>query len=382
MFKVQTLNKIDPIINQYLPAEKYEIANEIPDPDAIFVRSASMLEMTMPKSLLAIARAGAGTNNIPTPACSEQGIVVFNTPGANSNAVAEMAICGLFLASRNVFTAATWTQGLKGNGDEIANLVEKGKSQFTGPEVNGKTLGIIGLGAIGGKLANYAIGLGMNVIGLDNYMTEAAKAALNPAVKMVTSLDEILPLCDYFSLHIPATPETKGSFNKNAFAKMKKGARLLNFARADLINVNDLLAALEEGTPAHYVTDFASEAILDNPKITVIPHLGASTPESQVNCAVMGAEQLRDFLELGNIVNSTNFPSLSIPAGSGKLRATVAYQKDSDALTKALAVIAPANYVSAERGNVGYAICEVDSCVSGKLAELAAIPGVLKVRAL
>lgn len=382
MFKVQTLNKIDPIVHEYLPADQYEIANEMADPAAIIVRSASMLEMTMPESLLAIARAGAGTNNIPTPACSEQGIVVFNTPGANSNAVAELAVCGLFLASRNVYAGSAWAQGLKGNGDEIGGMVEKGKSQFTGPEILGKTLGVIGLGAIGGKLANYAVALGMNVVGLDNYMSEAAKAALSPSVKVVSSMDELLPQCDYISLHMPATPETKGCINKEAFGKMKQGVRILNFARADLVNVNDMLAALEDGTVAHYVCDFASEAVLDNPKITVTPHLGASTPESQVNCAVMAAKQLKDFLELGNICNSTNFPALAIPAGSGKARATIAYQKDSGALEKALEIIKPANYVSAERGNVGYAICELDACICDKVADIQGIAGVLKVRAL
>ncbi len=313
MYNIQMLNKIAACGTDLLDKGKYTVAEDVNNPDAILVRSASMHEMELGSNLMAIARAGAGVNNIPIDKCSEQGIVVFNTPGANANAVKELVICGLLLASRKIVPSTEWIKTLKGKGDEVSKLVEKGKSQFVGPEIMGKKLGVIGLGAIGILVANAAAALGMEVYGADPFLSVNNALKLSGKVHYVKSNDEIYEKCDYITLHIPATPETKGMINAETIAKMKKTVRLLNFARGDLINDNDVLAALANGGMACYVTDFASDALIGVENVIAMPHLGASTPESEDNCAVMACKEIADYLENGNITNSVNLPNLEMP---------------------------------------------------------------------
>ena len=313
MYKIQTLNKISAQGLAQLPRDDYEVASELLTPDAILVRSADMHSMELPDSVKAIARAGAGTNNIPIPAMTERGVVVFNTPGANANAVRELVLLGLLLASRPVIQAAEWVQGLAGKGSEIPDLAEKGKSQFVGPELKGKTLGVIGLGAIGGMVANAAVSLGMNVIGCDPFLSVKAAWSLKNSVHSAADYDEIYANADYITYHIPALPTTKGIINKENIAKMKEGVRIINLSRGDLANVADVAEALKSGKIASYVTDFPAEELLGLEGAVCIPHLGASTPESEDNCAKMAAEELIDFLENGNIKNSVNFPEIHMP---------------------------------------------------------------------
>ena len=308
MFRILTLNKISAIIHQNLTAENYMIAAEEPAPHGILVRSADMHDMELPEDLLAIARAGAGVNNIPVEDCTQKGIAVFNTPGANANAVAELVIAGLILGSRNVVGGAAWAAALEG---DVAALVEKGKNQFVGPEVRGKTLGVIGLGAIGAIVANTAArGLGMRVIGYDPYISVENAWSLSSAIQHAASLEDIYRESDYITVHVPLNDATRGMWNADAFAQMKDGVRLLNYARAALADAKDLAAALESGKVASYVTDFPTEAVLGMKNALCIPHLGASTPESEENCAVMASAELRDYLEFGQIRNSVNLPEV------------------------------------------------------------------------
>lgn len=312
MYQIQTLNKISHIGLDVL-GDDYTIGNEVANPDAILVRSAAMHEMELPATLKAIARAGAGVNNIPIDRCTEQGIVVFNTPGANANAVKELVIAGLLISSRKVVQGMEWVQNLKGKGDEVAKLVEKGKSQFAGPEIKGKKLGVIGLGAIGVRIANAATSLGLEVYGYDPYLSVDAAWGLYNSVHHSKSLNEIFSDCDYITLHVPLTPDTKHLINADAIGMMKKDVRILNFARGGLVNDDAIIDALNEGRVAAYVTDFPNDNLLGVPGVLAIPHLGASTPESEDNCAYMAARQVKDFLENGNIVNSVNLPSVDMP---------------------------------------------------------------------
>ena len=291
-------------------SDNYEVGENVADPEGILVRSASLHEMDMPESLLAIARAGAGTNNIPTDKCSEQGIVVFNTPGANANAVKELVLAGLFLASRKVVSAIDWAKGLKGNGAEVGKMVEKGKAQFAGPEIKGKKLGVIGLGAIGVLVANSANSLGMDVYGYDPFLSIDAAWGLSRSTTHANSLKEIFEQCDYITLHVPLNGETKGMINAEAIAQMKDGVRILNFSRAELVDSAAIVDAVTSGKVASYVVDFPTDEVLGVDGIVAIPHLGASTPESEDNCAVMAADELRSYLKYGSIRNSVNYPNL------------------------------------------------------------------------
>ena len=324
MYKVQTLNKIAKIGTDKLGAN-YEISDTVENPDAIILRSFNMHEMDIPESVKAIARAGAGVNNIPIDKCSEKGIVVFNTPGANANAVKELAIAGLLLASRKVTDAVDWAKTLKGEGDAVGKLVEKGKSNFAGPEIYGKTLGVIGLGAIGVMVANAAYHLGMEVMGYDPYISVDAAWGISRHVEKANDLGDMISKCDYISLHLPLNDGTRNMINADLLAKAKDCIRILNFARGELVNTEDIIAALESGKVASYVTDFPNDAQLGIPGIVAIPHLGASTPESEDNCAVMAAKQLKDFLENGNIKNSVNFPNCIEPRTT-KSRIVVAHK--------------------------------------------------------
>ena len=313
MYKIQTLNAISDIIHTQLSADKYTVSKDEPVPDAILVRSAAMHDMEFNKELLAIGRDGAGVNNIPIDKCSKEGIVVFNTPGANANAVAELVIAGLMMSGRKIASGIDWVKSLKGKGDEVAKLVEKGKSQFVGAEMRGKTLGVIGLGAIGSIVANAASrGLGMNVVGYDPFISVESAWSLSTTIHRAASEDEVIAQADFLTIHMPLNDKTRGSFNAEKFAKMKDGACLLNFARGELVNTADLLSALESGKLDRYVTDFPNDDLIGADKVVCIPHLGASTPESEENCARMAAAEIRDYLETGSIHNSVNYPEVQL----------------------------------------------------------------------
>jgi len=390
MYKIQTLNKIASEGLAKFPRDDYEIASEILNPDAILLRSADMHEMTLPSTVKAIARAGAGVNNIPVPKMTEQGIVVFNTPGANANAVKELVIAALLFSSRPVIAANKWAAGLSGKGDEIPDLAEKGKSQFVGPEIMGKTLGVVGLGAIGAMVANNAVDLGMNVIGFDPFISVDAAWSLSRAVQKAESLDALLAKADYLTIHVPQTNDTKGFINADKIAVMKKGVRLLNFARGGLVVNKDILAALDSGKVACFVTDFADEELLKNDKVICLPHLGASTPEAEDNCAFMAVDQLRDFLENGNIINSVNFPKTkldeAIPSGGARL--CIANKNVPNMVGQITTVLANekmniAAMVNQNRADVAYNLIDVEGEVPSTVIEkLKAIQGVINVRAI
>lgn len=385
MFTIQTLNKISPYGLNQLPRDNYEIATEITNPDAILVRSADMLQMDFAKRLKGIARAGAGVNNIPVDRCTDNGIVVFNTPGANANAVKELVIAALLISSRKVFNGIQWAQTLKGKGDEVAPLVEKGKSQFEGPEIKGKKLGVIGLGAIGVMVANDALALGMDVIGYDPFISVDGAWGISSMVTKAASLEQVISTSDYITIHVPFNAKTKGLFNKDKFAIMKKGAKLLNFARGGLVVNSDLLEALNAGIVSTYVTDFPEEELLGNDKIIAIPHLGASTPESEENCAYMAAKQLRDFLEYGNIKNSVNFPECQLPP-SGNTRITVAHDNIPNMVGQITTLLAEykiniADMLNRSKEKIGYTILDIEGNVTDEFVErLKAVNGMKKVR--
>ena len=316
MKKIMKLNKIDKEGLAVFPLDQYEIATEVKDPDAIVLRSYKMHDIKLPDSLLAVGRAGAGVNNIPVDKCSEKGIVVFNTPGANANAVKELTIAGLLFASRDIAAGVSFTQTLKGKGAEVPALVEANKKNYAGCEILGKTLGIIGLGKIGVMVANSAVDLGMRVIGYDPFISVESAWGLSRAVERAEGFDALISKSDYISLHTPLTDETKGMVKEDKFANMKKGVRILNFSRGGIVNNDDLKEAMEKGTVAKYVTDFPDDELLNMENVINIPHLGASTQEAEVNCAVKVANQLRDFIENGNIKNSVNYPACKLDQSS------------------------------------------------------------------
>ncbi len=382
MYKIQTLNKIAKIGLDIFD-DKYTCGDEIENPDGIILRSFNMHEMELSESLSAVARAGAGVNNIPIDKCSEKGIVVFNTPGANANAVKELVIAGLFLASRKVVQGINWAKTLIGEGENVPKLVEKGKSNFAGPEIQGKTLGIIGLGAIGVKVANAANALGMDVIAYDPYLSVDAAWNVSSAAHKAKSLDEIYAASDYITVHIPATKDTKGMFDDVAFAKMKKGARLLNFSRGELVCDDAVEKALESGQLGAYVTDFASEQLLKNENVIAMPHLGASTPESEDNCAVMAAKELKDYIENGNIKNSVNFPNCDMGEVKG-VRVTVIHKNVPEMLTQISAAFAKDginidNMTSKSKGDYAYTMLDASNCTDALVSDIKAIADVIKV---
>ena len=374
MFKIQTLNKISSIGLNNFPRDNYEVATDINNPDAILVRSAEMHDMALPESMKAVARAGAGTNNIPVADCANKGIVVFNTPGANANAVKELVICGLLLASRKVTAAYDWCKGLKGEGEAVGKLVEKGKSQFAGPEIMGKTLGVIGLGAIGFKVAQAAEALGMKIVGYDPFLSEGVKAALSAETEVVEDINDIFRKSDYITIHVPLNDGTKDTVNKDTLALCKDGVRILNFARGGLVNNADIIAALESGKAAAYVTDFPSDDVIGVDGIIAIPHLGASTPESEDNCAVMAADELIAYIEKGEIVNSVNMPRMPLDKVDGA-RTCVIHKAEAAEAVKA---VLGANAKSAVRGAYGYSVADAEADV----AALEAIDGVIRVRVI
>ncbi len=383
MKNILTLNKISPCGLDVFNKSKYCITDE-GDPSGILVRSASMHEMEFPKSLKAIARAGAGVNNIPLDKCSEQGIVVFNTPGANANAVKELVVCALLMSARKIFPAMEWVQTLKGKGDEVPKLVEKQKSKFVGPELCGKKLGVVGLGAIGTRIANFARHLDMEVWGYDPYMSVETAWNVSRDIKRAASLKEIYENCDFITLHIPSTRETKGMINSQSIQMMKHGVRLLNFARGDLVVNEDLLEGLEEKQIRCYYTDFPCDELLGHPGVMAIPHLGASTPESEGNCAKMAAEELVDYLENGNIKNSVNMPSVSM-ARSGDLRITILHKNIPAMITKIATELSDngvniENLTNKSKKDYAYTMVDINGTVSEAMLEkLRAIQGVIRV---
>lgn len=383
MYKIQTLNKIAKIGLDVFD-DKYTCGDEIENPDGIILRSYNMHEMELPASLSAVARAGAGVNNIPIDKCSEKGIVVFNTPGANANAVKELVIAGLFLASRKIVQGINWAKTLKDEGDAVSKLVEKGKSNFAGPEIQGKTLGIIGLGAIGVKVANAAHALGMEVIGYDPFLSVDAAWNMTRAAHKSTSLDEVLSKSDYISIHVPANADTKGMLGDEAFAKMKKGARLLNFSRGELVVDSAVEKALENGTLAAYVTDFADAKLLANDNVIAMPHLGASTPESEDNCAVMAAQELKDYIENGNIRNSVNFPNCDMGKVQGA-RVAVIHKNVPAMLSQISSVFTKdnvniENMINKSKGEYAYTMVDIlGDCSDSVIDDIKAIADVIKV---
>jgi D-3-phosphoglycerate dehydrogenase / 2-oxoglutarate reductase len=387
MFKIQTLNKISTVGLEIFPRENYEIASEMIHPDAILVRSADMHEMKFPQSLKAVARAGAGVNNIPIDKCSAAGIVVMNTPGANANGVKELVLAGLLLSSRKVAQGIVWAKSLVGKGDEVPKLIEKGKSNFEGPEIKGKRLGVIGLGAIGVKVANDAVSLGMEVTGYDPIISVEAAWELSRTVKRALSLDSLIAKSDYITLHVPLNDKTKGMLNKDKFGLMKKGVRILNFARGGLVNNEDLKEAIKDGTVSAYVTDFPDEDLLKLDSVISIPHLGASTPEAEDNCAVMAVTQARNFLEYGNIKNSVNFPDCEMEP-SGKTRVLVGNRNVPNMVGQITSLLAQekiniADMLNKSKGDLAYNIIDIDGAVpESALQKLRAVEGIIMVRVL
>lgn len=386
MFHIKTLNKISNVGISKFDTEKYTCGDNVENPQAIMVRSASMHEMEMPQSLLAIARAGAGVNNIPVADCTDKGIVVFNTPGANANAVKELVVCGLLLASRKITKAIDWCKTIK-NDENVSKSVEKGKSAFAGPEIKGKTLAVIGLGAIGRLVANAAVDLGMEVIGYDPFLTAELAETLKKEVTVNNNLDEIFPVADYITVHVPLTPETKELICTANIDKMKDTVRILNFARGDLANSADVVAALEDGRMAAYVTDFPSADLIDIDGVIALPHLGASTPESEENCASMGALELIDFLENGNIKNSVNVPAVS-SARCGAARITVIHKNQPNMIATITDTISKdginiANFEDKNRGEIAYSIIDADSDIPENVVDdIKKIDGVIRVRVI
>lgn len=363
MFKIATLNKISPAGLSRL-TDNYTITENVDEANAILVRSQAMHDMDFSDNLLSIARAGAGVNNIPLDRCAEEGIVVFNTPGANANAVKELVLAGMFMAARNIPEAVIWAKSLD---SDVLKAYEKGKGQFAGTEISGKTLGVIGLGAIGIKIANAAEALGMNVIGYDPFLTVNAAHRISNTAEIVNDMKDMLGKCDYITIHVPATDSTKGMMNKEVFDQMKDGVIFLNFSRDKLVNDADLMAAIDSGKIRKYVTDFATDELLHYDNVIAIPHLGASSAEAEDNCATMAALQTMDYIENGNIVNSVNFPAVSLGAKAGTRIAVLSKANDtiiSDvtaALNAKNAVIS--NIISKTKGNFAYTLVETPAAV-------------------
>lgn len=386
MHKIQCLNKISPIGTKRF-GEDYTFSTDISDPEGILVRSASMHDMEFSDSLLAIARAGAGVNNIPVEKCAEEGIVVFNTPGANANAVKEMVLTALFLTSRKIVPAIDWVKTLKGKGDEVSKLVEKGKGDFAGPEIKGKTLGVVGLGAIGILVANSAKSLGMTVYGYDPFISVDSAWHLSHSVNRSLSLDDIFANCDYISLHLPLTPETKNLINADSLAIMKDDVRLLNFARGELVDSQALINAIDSGKVAAYATDFPDDSLIDVPNVIAIPHLGASTPESEDNCAVMAVDQMKDYIEEGNILNSVNFPNIAMSRDVGT-RLCIIHRNVPNTIGRLTSICGTSglnieNMQSKSKSDFAYTILDVSNDVTPEaVAKIEELEEIIRIRVI
>lgn len=374
MFTIKTLNNIAECGLNVFTNENFTIDNDSENPDAIVLRSFNMHDMEIGGNVKAVARAGAGVNNIPVSDYTERGIVVFNTPGANANAVKELVLTTLISSSRNVFAGIAWTRGLEGQGDQIPKLVEAGKKQFVGKEIKGKTLGVIGLGAVGALVANDALDLDMDVIGFDPFISVDTAWSLSRNVQRAMTIEQLFAKSDYITVHVPLTDTTKGMFNTNTFDIMKEGVHILNFSRGELVNEQDMAAALESGKVGKYVTDFPNENVLKMKNAVPIPHLGASTKESEENCAIMAARQVKDYLETGNIKNSVNMPNASLPY-TGKRRVTVYHRNIPNMVGQITSALSEyslniADMVNRSRGDFAYTMIDIDNKVNGDV-----IPG-------
>ena len=387
MKNILTLNSISPVINDILD-EKYNVASDLESPVAIMLRSFKMHDYVLDKNTIAIARAGAGTNNIPVDEYAKQGVVVFNTPGANANAVKELVLCALFLGSRKIVDAIDWVKTLKGQGDEVGKLVEKGKSNFVGGEILGKKFGVIGLGAIGAQVANSASKLGMQVYGYDPFLSVNNALKLSTQVKVVKELDEIIKNCDYITLHIPyIASQNKGMINAGLLRKMKDGVVIINCARGELVDNADMIKAVESNKVGRYICDFPSDEIIGVNNIICIPHLGASTPEAEDNCAVMAAKQLVDYIENGNVVNSVNYPSCALPR-STPYRLTILHKNISNILAQITGVVGKEgininNMTNQSKGDYAVTILDVEKEVSEQsIDHIASVEGIIRVRVI
>ena len=386
MYNVKTLNKISPMGLAVLDKNKYAVSDECEAPDAILVRSAKMHDYTFNPELLCIGRAGAGTNNIPVDRCAQEGIVVFNSPGANAEAVKELALCALLLASRDIAGGIKWVDSIASPENDVAAMVEKGKSQFVGPEILGKKLGIIGLGAIGAKLANAAIALGMTVYGYDPFISVDGAWKLSSEIIHTSDVDTIYQECDYISIHVPYTEKTKHTINAETIGKMKDGVRVLNLARAELVDDDAMLAALESGKVARYVTDFPNNKTAGAKGVVAIPHLGASTPESEDNCALIAAKEIVDYVENGNITNSVNMPAAVLPR-SGSVRVCVIHKNVPEMIAKITGAVSAAglnieNMLNASRGDYAYTIIDTNGNADPLNDSIKAVNGVIRVRVI
>ncbi len=387
-FKIQTLNNISSLGLERLPRATYEVATEIANPDAVMVRSADMHKIEVAPSIKAIGRAGAGTNNIPVAAMSARGVPVFNAPGANANAVKELVLTGMLLAARNIASALDFVKKLDGDDKAMHVAVEDGKKKFVGFELPSRSLGVIGLGAIGVKVANAAVELGMEVFGFDPAMTVNNAWKLDSRVKQALSVDDLVSKSQFISVHVPLLDATRGLINADRLKLMKKQGVILNFARAEIVDEKAVVEALAAGTLHAYVCDFPSNALKGNPKVLATPHLGASTGEAEDNCAVMVADQLRDFLENGNIRNSVNFPEAVMPMLPGKTRITIVNANVPNMVGQITTALAKhnlniADLLNKSRGDIAYTLVDVDSVVPDAVAaEIRAIQGVLNVRVI
>ena len=387
MYQIKTLNKISNIGLDLLPKDNYNCADEIENPDAVLVRSASMHDLPFGDNLKAIARAGAGTNNVPVDDCAAKGIVVFNTPGANANAVKELVLLGMLISSRRVVPAMEWVKTLKGEGDAVGKLVEKGKGAFTGPELRGKAVGVVGLGAIGVLVANAAMHLGMKVYGYDPYLSVDSAWNLSRGVVHAADIKEIYANCDYISLHLPLTPDTKGFINNETIGMMKDGVRILNYARADLVNSTDLLASLDSDKVAAYVTDFPTDEMIGADGVIAIPHLGASTPESEDNCAEMAALEIKDYLENGNIVNSVNMPGASMPRTPNHERICVIHKNQPNIIAAITTAVSGENFnienmLNKSKKDYAYTMLDVSGLNDAVVEKIESNPDVIRVRVI
>ncbi|OMP66725.1 phosphoglycerate dehydrogenase [Domibacillus epiphyticus] len=376
-------------LNVFENAENFQVNDEAVSPDGIILRSANLHDTEFDSNVKAIARAGAGVNNIPVQACTERGIVVFNTPGANANAVKELILTTIMAVSRNLFEGVKWTNELKGQGDMIPKLVEAGKKQFVGREVKGKTLGVIGLGHIGALVANNALDLDMDVIGFDPFISVDTAWNLSRNVQRALTIEQLFAASDYITVHVPLTDNTRNMFNKEAFSVMKNGAVILNFSRGELVNEEDMRAALENGKIGKYVTDFPNENVIGMKNVIPIPHLGASTSESEENCALMAARQMKEYLETGNIKNSVNFGNVEIPF-TGKRRVTVAHKNVPNMVGQITAALSEyslniADMVNRSKGDYAYTLIDIDNqfngdVIPGLTEKLSSIPDVILAR--
>lgn len=387
MKEILTLNPISDRIYDHLSKEEYSVSAQAKEPEGILVRSADMHEFSLPKSVMAVARAGAGTNNIPCAEYALKGVTVFNTPGANANGVAELVLGAMLLSSRNLSQASAWVDTLNGMGSEVPKLVEKGKKAFVGHEIRGKKLGVIGLGAIGGLVANDAYNLGMEVLGFDTHLSVDAAWRLSRKVQKAACREQIFAECDVITLHVPLLDETRGIINKDSIALMKDGVMILNFARGELVNTADVIAALESGKISRYVTDFPCQELIGVRNAVLIPHLGASTPESEDNCAAMAAQELDEYLRLGNIKNSVNMPACELP-WTGRTRICMIHKNIANMIGRITEIIAADNInisdmINKSRGDIAYTMIDIDSGAEQKLLDdLAGIPDMIRIRVL